>query len=759
MKKSRITAFILAFTVLTSTTALASALGEELRSSGVDLTDSVRLAKGVYWSSSHSDKLAENYLEYSPSSDVKPIVTFGDKIIGSGGFSSFASKLESAGRHVIGGINADYFVVATTQPLGIVITDGILRSSDGGHAGIAFRQNGTGFIGYPSLEMSVNLKGKDFPLETFNKRRDGGGYAFFNSDFAPTTLSTSAGTDIILSLKEGSSGAIKVNYNAAFVIEEILDSKGAVSIPSDKYILSLSKTADDWRSGGLENLEVGDEITLNISCPDARFSEAEYAVGTFRKLVTNGSAESGLDTDRAPRTAVGIKADGSVILYTIDGRQSGVSIGAGMRQVAERLIELGCVEAGLMDGGGSTGLSALYIGDESLSQINSPSDGAARSVTNYIMLVTDAPATGVAERLGITPYDALLLAGAEKQFTVKASDETLRPAPVPQGLTFELTEGLGTISADGLFKAGKTAMDGILSAKSGDIAGSATIKVVTTPDIITVYNESTWKSLTKIDLKRGGSINLYAASSQNHMSLIVQDTCYNWEVFGDIGTIDEWGRFTASERDAKGEIRVTAGARTVTLPVTVGWDNPYKDVADSDWFYDCVKYVTDNGLMNGTATTAFSPNATMTRAMFVTVLGRMADVNTADYPASLFEDVAKNSYYAAYVAWAAENSIVTGMSDTSFAPDLNLTREQLCVILTRYLTSIGVELEPEQDAEEFADADTISGWAVDAVAACRAAGLISGRGDGIFDPAAPSSRAEVATIFMRLENLLPTTAE
>ena len=138
-------------------------------------------------------------------------------------------------------------------------------------------------------------------------------------------------------------------------------------------------------------LEVGDTVTINISCADG-WEDVEYAIGSLYKLVTNGVVESGLDNSSAPRTAVGLTADGEMILYTIDGRQSGHSVGASMNQVASRLVELGCVEATLLDGGGSTTLNAVYGGEDVISQINKPSDGKQRSVTNYIkMCIRDRP--------------------------------------------------------------------------------------------------------------------------------------------------------------------------------------------------------------------------------------------------------------------------------------------------------------------------------------------------------------------------------
>ena len=100
----------------------------------------------------------------------------------------------------------------------------------------------------------------------------------------------------------------------------------------------------------------------------------------------------------------------------------------------------------------------------------------------------------------------------------------------------------------------------------------------------------------------------------NHLSLISQDSCYKWAVSGgDIGTISADGTFTAGQTDAVGSITVTAGDKTVTIPVTVTNPEKFDDVKKTDWFYDAVKFVGDAGVMSGTANRTFSPNVTVTR--------------------------------------------------------------------------------------------------------------------------------------------------
>ena len=174
---------------------------------------------------------------------------------------------------------------------------------------------------------------------------------------------------------------------------------------------------------------------------------------------------------------------------------------------------------------------------------------------------------------------------------------------------------------------------------------------------------------------------------------------------------------------------------------------PFADVADTAWYADAVQYVYENGMMNGTSATAFSPDATTTRAMIVTILYRLEGEPAAE--ASGFTDVAANAYYADAVAWAQANDIVNGVSATSFAPDNVITREQMAAILYRYAQYKGYDISASNSLNAFADASQISSYAVAAMQWANGNGLINGVTGTTLAPQGSATRAQVATILMR----------
>ena len=175
-----------------------------------------------------------------------------------------------------------------------------------------------------------------------------------------------------------------------------------------------------------------------------------------------------------------------------------------------------------------------------------------------------------------------------------------------------------------------------------------------------------------------------------------------------------------------------------------------KDVKATDWFYDNVAYCIKTGLLAGVGGGKFEPYTKLNRAMFVTILGRLSGVDVSGYTSTPFSDVKAGEWYAPYVAWAKETGVVNGVSKTRFDPLANVTREQICVMLTRYADQFGIEL-PGGDGNIglFADDNKISEWAKDAVYRARGCGLVNGKGNNMFDPLASATRAEGAAIFMR----------
>ena len=201
-------------------------------------------------------------------------------------------------------------------------------------------------------------------------------------------------------------------------------------------------------------------------------------------------------------------------------------------------------------------------------------------------------------------------------------------------------------------------------------------------------------------------------------------------------------------RGADGKLEV--GVKLTHLSTFVVLDKEIKTFADAKnhWSSDAVNYVVANGLMNGTSDTAFAPNAALSRAMLVTILYRLAGSPEAA-SANGFSDIASGQWYTDAVAWAAGNGIVTGKSETRFAPMENITREQFATMLMRYCKFKGADTSKTISLDGFTDSASISGYAKEALAWANASGIITGRTATTIAPAGNATRGEAATMLMR----------
>ncbi len=193
-----------------------------------------------------------------------------------------------------------------------------------------------------------------------------------------------------------------------------------------------------------------------------------------------------------------------------------------------------------------------------------------------------------------------------------------------------------------------------------------------------------------------------------------------------------------------------------SLSANAGQVTNFADVAPNAWYYNAVEYATDNGLFAGTSADTFSPGLAMTRGMFVTVLGRQAGISSERPSSTSFSDVSPSAYYAPYVQWAAENGIVNGTSSTTFTPEQRITREQMVTILHRYYGGDSLA-EPGLEAL-FTDVTTVSPYAREAIGWAVARGLIAGTGDQL-EPKATATRAQVAQVFFNARSLSRGEAE
>ena len=192
----------------------------------------------------------------------------------------------------------------------------------------------------------------------------------------------------------------------------------------------------------------------------------------------------------------------------------------------------------------------------------------------------------------------------------------------------------------------------------------------------------------------------------------------------------------------------------VFAPSTSGL--PFTDVSAGDWFYEAVQFVYENGLMDGVGNNLFAPNATLNRAMAVTILYRLEgspdlDGENLGYP---FADVDGDTWYSDAVYWARLNGIVDGVENNHFDPTGSLTREQMATILYRYAQYKGADVSASGDISGFADSANVSSWAVDAVKWAVGSGLVNGVEGNALAPQGTSTRAQAAAVLMRLSQAM-----
>ena len=160
------------------------------------------------------------------------------------------------------------------------------------------------------------------------------------------------------------------------------------------------------------------------------------------------------------------------------------------------------------------------------------------------------------------------------------------------------------------------------------------------------------------------------------------------------------------------------------------------------------------GIVNGVGKNKFSPNGTLSRAMFVTMLGRLHGVDNYTAKTNPFKDVNDGDWYAKYALWAYENGIIAGDGNGKFKPNEAATREEICVMLMRYIKWSKINIDVTSQENTFVDEKDISSWALDAVEYCQSIGLIKGNDKQEFLPENSINRAEDCTVLMRLIMML-----
>ena len=250
-----------------------------------------------------------------------------------------------------------------------------------------------------------------------------GGIYLYTYDFNArrSTGTNAAGYDVVCSAVDG---RLSIGETLTLTVDEILPEATDTAVPEGKYVLTANLLSGEENLALLRALAVGDTLTVTVRAADEGWNDVKYAVGALYCLAENGVVASGLAAGTNPRTAVGQKADGTLVFYTVDGRRSGHSIGASMTQVGERLLELGCQTVLCLDGGGSTNLAVTTPDSTTATIINRPSE-TGRKVTNQVFLVASDRASGDLDHFYVHAAGDYVLAGSAVSVTASGALEGL----------------------------------------------------------------------------------------------------------------------------------------------------------------------------------------------------------------------------------------------------------------------------------------------------------------------------------------------
>ena len=788
MRKIRITSIILSILITMSTvTANASVLGSSLIDGySVEIGEGITATYNQWYSDQEGvGQQTENYVTYKPNSDVEPIITGGEYVYGRTKIEKEIERIRNLGITPIAGTNADFFSLQTGVPMSNVIVDGKILTKDGTEQyGIGILDDNTAFMSKFTIHSVMTKEdGSIMSIYNINKYRQPYAAYLMTDEFSTETHNNTKGFDVVLGSLEGE---LKIGSEITATVESVDEYEGSIAIPKGKLVLTVDSAAPEEFLTPISTLSIGEKITISFGITgDERWKKAKLGLGaTGGMLIENGEVNTKFEAGANPRTALGIKKDGSLLLYTIDGRKKGYSYGAQLKTLANRLKELGCVDAINLDGGGSTSFVLQFPGDNTTTLNNRPSDGSSRAVANFIFFKNNLKPTGKLDKLTVYPLTSYVLTGATVKLTTKATDTAYYPIKLNEKIEYTVEENAeSTVDENGIFTAKDSKAVTVYATKNG-ITGSTKIVCLDTPTDIVVKSKENDKKVSELKLKRGESAKLYAESFAGYNKLIDKEDLYKWSCDEEVGTITEDGTFTAADvLKAEGNIYVTAGKKTVTIPVSItrtgneSNDEMYTEIdcesVDNDYTIsltsqygitvaekDIVVKVDGSKIpfeLADNQITFTTPKDTTSVTIFVT----NSEGLTSYYTDKKETDNIENPFKDTEGHWAQQvisnmyrYKIVNGENTNEglkFNPNKSMTRSEFAVMITNYL---GISTANyENTVLPYEDADEIASWAENSFKALYDLGIIKGvigtDGKLYANPISSITRAETATIISR----------
>ena len=740
---TRASALLLSLTCLTGSALAAS----PIRQSSLQLSDALTMESAYVQA---EKPVQEKTLIYRPGGDVRPMVVYGDSLYGRSTMDYVQSYLSERGYTAVGAVNAAFFDMANGLPIGMVVTDGILRANGTGTV-LGIDPDGTAKIGEPTLEVRAQFGQEDILLHYNQLMVKNNGMILYSRDYDTKTKSKVKGYHVILQAEKDK---LTLSDKVQATVVDIVENTKSCPIPKGGFVLSLAEDSPiDKFQTAIRSLKKGDSVTLTTTI-DPDWQNVAYAVGGGDLLVENGSVCSGFQLDsaerHAARTAVGIRADGQVVVFAAD--KSSTSGGLTLPELASRMAELGCVQAVNLDGGGSTTVGITRPGERDFLTVNEPADGQQRPCANFLFFVRPTTEAGPAARLHVYPYEAAMLPGGELELTVRASDSNYMMAQVPGDVSVTTSNGI----VNGRTFIPAEPGSAVITAQGSGISGSAKIDVVKTPTTMEILRQDNEKPVETILIESGTTLDLTAQAQYEGLDLLAQDRSFRWDLLGDVGTIDENGLLAAGAQEATGLLTVTCGDLSTDIPMEVRI-NPMVDL-EGHWAREYISnlYFRNvlNGGLNGQGELVYRPDDSMTRQEFIVAMMRWLQVDTSRYAdtelpfadsdkiADWAVDAMKAAYELGYVTGSGGNGKVYG------DPTSTITREAAMTMLARTQN-----VTSKSDAlDEFKDKDRVSDWAVESLTAMVEQGVINGM-DGKLQPQGRVTRAQVAKMLFFMNDV------
>ncbi|MEK4244691.1 phosphodiester glycosidase family protein [Psychrobacillus sp. FSL K6-2684] len=479
-----------------------------------------------------------------------------DQIIGFETTSSQANSVpQNDSYHVVAGVNGDYFD-KQGQPVDLMMIDGTIVSTPqtalSDLAVLGITSKGKAIIGAPQVAMSLSVNGKSYPINSVNRKRLANHLVVYTRDFAPTTNTNELGTEVRVKIDSG-----KLNGGETLVgtVTEIISGAGNAALNPNEIILSGHHFAGDF----LQGITVGDQIQIATKFTPAEWNDVRESVSGRYHLVKNGALQTIKVAGVAPRTAVGVRKDGSLFTAVVDGRTTG-SKGLTLQNTAKLMKDLGANYAMTFDGGGSSTIVVRELGNNKVTVANKPSDGYERSVANSLLFVstyktgpvaTIAPASDVVEVFQGASYTNLSV-------PVKGIDQYMNPVAI---------SGSGKVTSSILTNSnGKQ----VVNAKPGTYAGIVNYEGKTTNIQLRVTNtlDSIKASESSLQVAKGQTVQLSVSGMKNGQAVLTDASAFTWT--SSVGKVQANGKYTAPNKDGIGTITVKYGSKSLSIPIIIG---------------------------------------------------------------------------------------------------------------------------------------------------------------------------------------------